>query len=84
MTASEILTELAALAGRNVGARACLRKFLDQGPVVAALNVDRLATSVAGETIYRDEPTEGLLACLSACRALDRQDHALAAGGAHV
>lgn len=50
-TATEVLNELAALVGRNVGARACLRKFLDQSPVVAALNVDRVATSAAGETM---------------------------------
>lgn len=84
MTATETLNELTILAGRNVGARACLRKFLDQGPVVAALNVDRLATSVAGETIYRDEPTEGLLACLATCRALDSEADLSATVVAHV
>jgi hypothetical protein len=71
LTATEVLVELTDLASRNVGARACLREFLDQDPVVAALNVDWLATNLTGETIYCDKPSEGLQACLATCRTLD-------------
>ena len=54
MTATEILNELTILAGRSIGARTCLRQYLDQAPVVAALEIDAAATRLAGETIYRD------------------------------
>lgn len=84
MTATEILNELTILAGHNVGVCARLREFLDKVPIVAALNIDRLATAATGETVYRDEPSEELLACLATCRALDCEADHLAGSVAHV
>lgn len=83
LTATDIFHELTVLARGSVSARTRLRQFLDQDPVVATLEVDTDATTRAGETIPWDQPTEGLLACLAACRAAYRDDNAAAAVSAH-
>jgi hypothetical protein len=72
MSATKVLNELSILAGRSVGARACLREYLDQEPVMAALEVDIAPTRLANQKVLRDEPTQSLRPCLATCRAADR------------
>ncbi len=67
---TEILCELARLAESSIYARACLREFLNTKPVIAALEIDSCPTMGAGHRIMNDEPSQELLRCLAACRAV--------------
>lgn len=73
MTGNEAFSELAALAASDVDICRRVSEFLDQQPVIATLKIDDGATMAAGHAVYRDEPTEALLACLAACRAMHRK-----------
>ncbi len=68
------MRELSIFARSSVGARALLREYLDQPSVIATLKVDPEATRLAGKDVYRDEPTENLLACHAAVLAAYRDD----------
>jgi hypothetical protein len=73
VSAADILAELAERAARSVDARARLGEFLDTKPIIAALEIDDVATMRAGRTIVNDKPTQQLIDCLLAIRALDKQ-----------
>lgn len=82
---ADILNELSALADRNIYARACLREFLNTKPVIAALKVDCGSASGTGHRVMDEEPSEELVRCLSACRAIaaDTERNSLGGSEAH-
>ncbi len=71
ISARDVLSELVTLCECSVKARALFREFLDHDAVLATLKVDPLATARAGHTVFDDEPSEGLLRCLAAAKALN-------------
>ena len=68
--AGEAFSELIALAKQSVRIRALLREFLDTDGHIAHFEIDDAATVRAGHVVYRDKPSNGLLHCLAAARAL--------------
>ena len=73
--------ELISLAGRSVGCRAILRSFLDNPCELGIIKIDRTATDGAEQTVYFDQPSDGLLDALVTARALYKNDSGIGASG---
>jgi hypothetical protein len=76
-SAIDVLTEIAVLCEQSVEARAHLRVFLDTHPIVAVLDIDRVATVATGQLVVNEKPSDGLTSCLEAVRAAHENGHCL-------
>ncbi len=70
---AEVLAEIAGLCERSLGARRHTRRFLDTAPCIGSFEIDRVATAAAGEDVFIDKPTDGLLGLLATLRALETE-----------
>lgn len=72
MTTVEAFGELVALSKESVEVSALVSKFLDEGGVIGGQKVDDESTARrnTGERVMIDQPSDGLLRCLAAARAI--------------
>ena len=77
---ADVLDAIAAFCEGSLLARRVTRRFLDTSPSVGLLEIDPVATSVAGEDVFIDKPSDGLLVHLVALRALDMVSDAIGDG----
>lgn len=71
------LAEIARLCEGSLDACRLTQAFFNTNPRVASLEIDLVATAAAGEDIFTDKPTQGLLRHLAALRALDGKSRAI-------